>query len=157
MTRMDCRSIATRVALRIVLATAAASPWAFASMPAAAQGAAAEATAVVAPALKDKCLGCHDDPTIKSDDGKPVAVIADDYARSAHRKLDCSTCHEAALGVKHPQNPLGAVKPQVCQECHSDEFKAIAGSIHGRRSSGEQRDQGLHVVPRQPASGAEGR
>jgi cytochrome b subunit of formate dehydrogenase len=47
-------------------------------------------------------------------------------------------CHEAALSVKHPANPLGAVKPQVCQDCHADEFKAVAGSIHGRRASGEK-------------------
>jgi len=88
--------------------------------------------------LKDKCLACHDDATMKSDDGKSVAVIADEFARSAHRKLDCTACHDAALGGKHPGSPLGAVKPQVCQDCHADEFKAIASSIHGRRASGER-------------------
>ena len=99
-----------------------------------AQGAAA--ASVSTPALKENCLRCHDDATMKAEDGKSVAVLADDFAHSAHRKLDCAECHEAALGVKHPQNPLGPVKPQVCQDCHADEFKAIAGSVHGLHASG---------------------
>jgi cytochrome b subunit of formate dehydrogenase len=90
-----------------------------------------------APELKEKCLGCHDDADLKSEDGKSVAVLADDFARSAHRKIDCAECHDAALDTRHPKNPLGLVKPQVCQDCHSDEFKAIADSIHGRRAAGD--------------------
>ena len=89
-------------------------------------------------ALTQKCLECHDDAEMKTDDGKSMAVLAGDYARSAHRKLQCSDCHDAALTIKHPRNALGAVKPQVCQDCHEDEFKAIAGSIHGRRAAGER-------------------
>jgi cytochrome b subunit of formate dehydrogenase len=91
-----------------------------------------------APALKEKCLGCHDDPKVQSEAGKSVTVLADEFARSAHRKLDCAECHAAAADVKHPQNPLGPVQPQVCQDCHADEFKAIAGSIHGRRAQGDK-------------------
>ena len=105
-----------------------------ASMPVHAQS----ETAAAAPALKEKCLGCHDDAEMKSEDGKPMAVMADDYHRSAHRKLDCIDCHDAALSTRHPKNELGPVKPQVCQDCHEDEFKAIAGSIHGRRASGDR-------------------
>jgi len=90
-----------------------------------------------APELKEKCLSCHDDADVKSEDGKSMTVLADDFARSAHRKLDCAECHDAALSTRHPKNPLGRVRPQVCQDCHSDEFKAIAGSIHGRRAAGE--------------------
>ncbi|MBL8343384.1 MAG: hypothetical protein JNL30_18090 [Rubrivivax sp.] len=122
--------------------------WAVAD-PAAAQGkalapaAAASAPAATAkpdakPDTKARCLECHDDKEMKSDDGKPMFVLADDFARSAHRKLDCAECHAAALTVRHPKNKLGAVKPQVCQDCHADEFKAIAGSIHGRRAAGER-------------------
>jgi cytochrome b subunit of formate dehydrogenase len=90
------------------------------------------------PEAKARCLGCHDDREMKSDDGKPMFVLADDFARSAHRKLDCAECHDAALSTKHPKNALGAVKPQVCHECHEDEFKAVAGSMHGRRAKGER-------------------
>jgi cytochrome b subunit of formate dehydrogenase len=105
-----------------------------ASMPVHAQSVAETA----APALKEKCLGCHDDAAMKSEEGKPMAVMADDYLRSAHRKLDCTDCHDAALSTRHPKNALGPVKPQVCQDCHADEFKAVAGSIHGRRASGDK-------------------
>src|SRR5664279_786877 len=104
--RMEPRLFARLTATVTRLALAAA----VAGVPvAAAQAAApvAASAAASAPALKEKCLGCHDDPKMKAEDGKPVAVIADDFARSAHRKLDCSTCHDAALAVKHPQNPLG--------------------------------------------------
>ena len=93
------------------------------SMPAWAQAAppaAAASAAAAKPATRDKCLGCHDDKDMKSEAGKPVFVLADDFARSAHRKIDCAECHDAALTVKHPRNPLGAVKPQVCQDCHYD-------------------------------------
>ncbi len=144
---MESRSIAGSGARAAGLAVTLAAALLLASLPvsvsAQAQGATAAAAApaaaaAAAPAFKEKCLGCHDDAKMKAEDGTPVAVLADDYARSAHRRLDCSTCHEAALGVKHPQNPLGPVKPQVCQDCHSDEFKAIAGSIHGRRGGGEK-------------------
>jgi cytochrome b subunit of formate dehydrogenase len=108
------------------------------SMVVAAPAAPGTPAAAEKPATKEKCLSCHDDKDMKSDAGKPMAVLADDFARSAHRKLDCAECHDAALTIKHPRNPLGAVKPQVCQDCHADEFKAIAGSIHGRRATGER-------------------
>ena len=102
------------------------------SLPASAQ----VAPPAAAPDLKEKCLGCHDDAEMKAEDGKSLAVLADDFGRSAHRKLDCADCHDAALTVKHPRNELGPVSPKVCQDCHSDEFKAVAGSIHGRRANG---------------------
>jgi len=89
-------------------------------------------------ASSEKCLSCHDDPEMKDDNGKSLAVSALHFGRSAHRKLECADCHEAALETRHPRNPLGPVKPQVCQDCHEDEFKAIAGSIHGRRAQGDR-------------------
>ncbi len=136
MRRMESRSIAGSAvtATRLAVAAMAALLLACLAVPPSAQAAAPAAV----PALKQKCLDCHDDPTMKADDGKSVAVLADEFGRSAHRKLDCSECHDAALSVKHPSNPLGAVQPKVCQDCHSDEFKAIAGSIHGRRATGDK-------------------
>jgi cytochrome b subunit of formate dehydrogenase len=119
-------------ATRLVVSTAFALLLACLAIPSYAQDKAA------APQLKEKCLGCHDDADMKSEDGKSMTVLADDFGRSAHRKLDCAACHDAALDTRHPQNPLGLVKPQVCQDCHADEFKAIAGSIHGRRASGDK-------------------
>ena len=144
MRRMESRSIAASAAMTLRFAAAAmlALLLACLAIPTPAQGAtsasAPAAAASTIPALKEKCLGCHDDATMKAEDGKSVAVLAGDFARSAHRKIDCATCHEAAQSVKHPANPLGAVKPQVCQDCHADAFKAIAGSIHGRRAAGDK-------------------
>jgi hypothetical protein len=93
-----------------------------------------EADAAAAKAKTKECLDCHDDPKVKTKDGKSMQVVTDDFRRSAHRKVDCVTCHEAGMASKHPDEPLGLVKPQVCQECHEDELKAIATSIHGKRA-----------------------
>ena len=116
----------------LLLASWAAS----AATPVAAAAAAAATEKVVV--TSEKCLSCHDDPEMKDEKGKVLSVSADHFRRSAHRKLQCTDCHEAGLEVKHPRNPLGAVQPKVCQDCHEDEFKAIAGSIHGRRASGDR-------------------
>ncbi len=94
------------------------------------------AAAAAAKAITKKCLDCHDDAKLKAKDGKTMQVVTDDFRRSAHRKVDCVTCHEAGTASKHPDDPLGLVKPQVCQECHADELKAIATSIHGKRATG---------------------
>lgn len=125
--------------VRLALACALLPCWLLA-LPGAAAAAAAmpPAAAAAKPDTRARCLECHDDKTLKSDDGKSLAVLADDYARGAHRKLDCAECHDAALSTRHPKNPLGAVKPQVCQGCHEDEFKAIGDSVHGRRAKGER-------------------
>ncbi len=136
MRHMKSRSIArtAATATRLAVTAMAALLLACLSVPAFAE------TAATAPAVKVKkeCLECHDDAALKAADGKTMTVTADEFGRSAHRKLDCAECHETGLSVKHPPGALGAVKPQVCQECHADEFKAIAGSIHGRRSKGEK-------------------
>jgi cytochrome b subunit of formate dehydrogenase len=108
------------------------------AQPSPAAPAAAELSKAELEALTQKCLDCHDDAEMQTDDGKSMAVSASDFARSAHRKLECTDCHDAALTVRHPRNELGAVKPQVCQDCHEDEFEAIAGSVHGRRAEGER-------------------
>jgi cytochrome b subunit of formate dehydrogenase len=41
---------------------------------------------------------------------------------------------------KHPDGgeALGPVKPEVCLECHEDQFKEVAGSIHGKRAAGQK-------------------
>ncbi len=130
----------TGAAARKVLAVVVASCLACFGAPPRADAAAAVgvAAAASAPDLTERCLGCHNDPKIKAEDGKSVAVLAEGYNHSAHRRLDCADCHETATSAKHPKNPLGPVKPQVCQECHADQFKALAESVHGRHVSGEK-------------------
>ena len=92
----------------------------------------------VAP-MKEKCDSCHDDADYKDDNGKSLTVLADDYRRSAHRKLDCTECHTKALEIKHPKNLYGPVQADVCQECHEDEFKEVAGGIHGQKSKNQNK------------------
>ena len=67
-----------------------------------------------------------------------MQVVAADFRRSAHRKIECAACHETARDSKHPDEALGAVQPQVCIECHEDQFKEVAGSIHGKRAAGQK-------------------
>jgi cytochrome b subunit of formate dehydrogenase len=139
-TRSSADAARGLLALLTTVVLAAASPMVLAqgTAPTTKTVASPAAAQAAEPALNARCFECHDDKDMKSDDGKSMAVLADDFGRSAHRKLDCVACHDAALDVKHPRNKLGAVKPQVCQDCHADEFKAIAGSIHGRRAQGER-------------------
>ena len=105
-----------------------------AGLPAAAQDAAVQADK----ALTKKCLDCHDDPKVKTKDGKSMQVVTADFRRSAHRKVECVACHEASRNSKHPDEALGAVEPKVCVECHEDQIKEVAGSIHGKRAAGKK-------------------
>ena len=91
------------------------------------------------PGLKEKCLGCHDDA-----DDEVGRRQVDDRAGRRLRPLGASqarlrrraTTLRSASSIRRTRS--GAVKPQVCQDCHADEFKAIAGSIHGRRAAGDK-------------------
>jgi cytochrome c553 len=74
----------------------------------AAVAAAKSAAAAADKALTKKCLDCHDDPKVKTKDGKSMQVVTDDFRRSAHRKVDCVACHEVGMASKHPDEPLGA-------------------------------------------------
>ena len=131
--RSHSRSIVTAAAARVVALWAAATLFACLAAPASAQ-----ATAGAPAATEKTCVDCHDDPKLTAEGGKSMTVSADVFKRSAHRKLDCVDCHESGKTAKHPKEALGAVKPQVCQECHADELKAIAGSVHGRRAKGDK-------------------
>ncbi len=128
------RAALAAMAMAMALALAGLAAPAAAQAPAAVKAPATDKPQVTS----EKCLSCHDDPEMKTDDGKSMAVSALHFGRSAHRKLECADCHDAALEIRHPRNPLGPVKPQVCQDCHEDEFKAIASSIHGRRANGDR-------------------
>ena len=110
----------------------------WATAPALAQDATAAASAVADKALTKKCLDCHDDPKVKTKDGKSMQVVTADFRRSAHRKVECAACHESSRTSKHPDEALGAVQPQVCVECHEDQIKEVAGSIHGKRAAGKK-------------------
>jgi cytochrome b subunit of formate dehydrogenase len=141
----------TSAAARWLLAIAAALTLALTPLPARAQ----DTPPAAAAATNEKCLKCHDDAELKSEDGKPMAIMAHDFAGSAHRKVDCAECHDAALTIRHPKNELGPVNAQVCKDCHADEFDANAASSHGRHASGKKAIQDcsdchgdMHTLPK---------
>jgi len=78
----------------------------------------------------EKCLGCHDDAELTTDDGRSMAVHADSFGASVHRRVDCVECHADALTIKHPRNDLGPVRIDGCRGCHEEEIVTLAGSVH---------------------------
>lgn len=97
------------------------------------------AAAAAAKALTKQCLKCHDDDKVTTEDGKSVRVSAAEFRASGHKKVECGTCHVSDTTQDHLKDGkerIGLVKPQVCQECHEDELKEVAESIHGKRQQG---------------------
>jgi cytochrome b subunit of formate dehydrogenase/nitrate/TMAO reductase-like tetraheme cytochrome c subunit len=94
-----------------------------------------QSTSAPAPIAVDsaKCIDCHDDPELKTDDGKSLQVHGAAFKAGAHRRLECADCHVDATTVKHPRNNLGPVPMAVCVDCHEDEMKALEGSIHAEQ------------------------
>lgn len=109
------------------------------SAPARAQETAPAAPSAAAPAPappvidNGRCLGCHDDPTLKDVAGRSLNLPAATFQVSAHRKLACTDCHADALSVRHPRQPLGAVQQTACASCHQDETDKLAASVHGKK------------------------
>jgi cytochrome b subunit of formate dehydrogenase len=87
-----------------------------------------------APALNSHaaCLECHRDEklqTKKAGRMVPLFVNEASFAKSVHRTLDCTDCHEGFDGESSPhKKPLTAVD---CGSCHEKEAKQYATSIHG--------------------------
>jgi thiosulfate reductase cytochrome b subunit len=126
------------------------------SMPGAGAETAATA-ATVEPAVEripnEKCFRCHDDAEAEADDGTSIAVMAAAFGAGAHKRLDCVTCHTAALTTRHPRNALGPVGFEPCLECHEEEIGAFHDSVHakvkGDRPVSCQNCHGsVHITPR---------
>ena len=87
-----------------------------------------------APAAKASagCLECHSDEKLtmkKAGRMVPLFVNQAAFARSVHRTLDCTDCHDGFDGDSVPhKKPLTAVD---CGSCHEKEAKLYATSIHG--------------------------
>ncbi|HSN71379.1 MAG TPA: cytochrome c3 family protein, partial [Steroidobacteraceae bacterium] len=100
----------------------------------------------------EKCLGCHDDPELTNDAGESMAVLADAFSASKHRRLDCVDCHTDALTVRHPRNDLGPVKVESCQGCHAEEIEALSTSVHAPEQGSAARcgtcHGNVHTLPR---------
>jgi cytochrome c7-like protein len=79
-----------------------------------------------------ECLKCHADPALAraqpGQRGRTMYVDRTVLARSRHAKVACTSCHGGI--TRFPHDP-GSGKA-ACAECHQQEAKAYAGSIHGR-------------------------
>ena len=105
----------------------------------------------------ERCLGCHDDDELKTDDGRSMAVHEAEFAASKHRRLDCTTCHADALTIRHPRNDLGPVPVANCEECHAEELAPLRASVHQKKAeptadaaSCAKCHGDLHKLPRRP-------
>ena len=88
--------------------------------------------AAPAPNSRAACLECHRDEklqTKKAGRMVPLFVNEASFAKSVHRTLDCTDCHEGFDGESSPhKKPLTTVD---CGSCHEKEAKQYATSIHG--------------------------
>jgi hypothetical protein len=105
--------------------------------------------ASAAPSPADQqCLACHSMPGFE----KPLAngeklslhIAGDTFEQSVHAALGCTTCHSDINLTSHPpasnsvasKRALSLSMVQVCQNCHSSEFKDWQNSVHAALVSG---------------------
>jgi len=93
-----------------------------ASAPASAQPAAA-------PPTNDDCQACHAEPSLVRENGQPVAVPPETFAKSVHASLTCVDCHaDLASGAEFPHPPqLARVN---CATCHDAAVEQYELGIH---------------------------
>jgi cytochrome b subunit of formate dehydrogenase len=105
---------------------------AFAMTVALALGTAAFAAAPAKAAAKENCFDCHSDKDMSKDAGgvkKSLFVDEAKFGKSVHGSLSCKGCH-TTLAANHYEG--GAAYQRVdCAQCHTDEAKIYATSIHG--------------------------
>lgn len=85
------------------------------------------------------CLSCHSTPGMTKTNaaGSKISLYVSNDAvnTSAHRYIDCVTCHPSNTSVPHQVNtPLTKLSlAEKCGSCHQYEFKAHRASIHGQQ------------------------
>jgi hypothetical protein len=72
------------------------------------------------------CLTCHSDAGMQDGNGHSISVDGHKFDASIHGSLQCSNCHADIKGYPHPDK----VAPVKCENCHTDEAKGLAGSVH---------------------------
>jgi len=89
------------------------------------------ALAAGAKAPQENCLDCHGDKDFtKEAGGKTVSLFVDagKFGASMHQGISCKGCHS---DLKDHPNDGAAPKPVNCGNCHTDQAKIYATSIHG--------------------------
>ncbi|MBI2858433.1 MAG: hypothetical protein HYX90_05075, partial [Chloroflexi bacterium] len=89
------------------------------------------------------CLTCHGEPsfTKKLSDGTSISLYVDSKtkARSAHRFIDCTSCHSAK--PHEVQTPLNKISlAEKCGTCHQYQYKLHLTSVHGEQLRQGNRD-----------------
>ncbi len=83
-----------------------------------------------------ECLSCHSDPDLTKEtaDGKKVSLFVDkdNINISAHRFIDCTTCHTTKPhAVETSLNKLSLA--EKCGSCHKYEYEVHLKSVHGQQ------------------------
>ena len=85
---------------------------------------------------QNRCLDCHGNPDLKMTDasGNSVSLYVNEQALdvSAHKYIDCTTCHGAhphAVGISLTKLSLA----EKCGTCHQYEYEQHRKSIHGQQ------------------------
>jgi cytochrome b subunit of formate dehydrogenase len=82
-------------------------------------------------AVKENCFDCHSDKDLTKDaGGKTLSLFVDEkkFGASVHQGLSCKDCHS---DLKDHPNDGVAPKPVNCGNCHTEQAKVYATSIHG--------------------------
>ncbi|GEM_PF-1414247 len=92
---------------------------------------------------ENDCLACHSDPGLakKLADGTSISLYVDSKQKygSAHRFLDCTTCHTITPHqVKTPLSKLSLA--EKCGSCHQYQYKLHLTSVHGEQLRWGNRD-----------------
>ena len=84
---------------------------------------------------ENNCLACHSNPGLTKQNGNgtiSLYVDANELTQSAHRYLDCTTCHTTKPHeVPTPLDKLSLA--QKCGTCHQYQLKRHLTSIHGQQ------------------------
>jgi predicted CXXCH cytochrome family protein len=85
------------------------------------------------PQSNEDCETCHSDPGLKTErQGRTVSLFVESrtLAASAHRELDCISCHQdaAVKEFPHPER----LAPVNCGICHDQEEEKYSAGIHGK-------------------------
>lgn len=83
------------------------------------------------PITNQDCLECHLDPTTSrtvDDKAVPMPIFQTNvFEKSVHGTLNCVDCHTGIKELVHESK----LPPVNCAECHDEESKQYATSIHG--------------------------
>lgn len=76
------------------------------------------------------CLSCHENPNLKSSDGRSMFIDYKELNNSTHQKIACSQCHSEVNPSKI--RPCITIKNKVdCSACHAEVVSQYQTSIHG--------------------------